>query len=352
MIIEKTNFGQVNNEKVYLFKLTNTQGTEVKITNYGGIITSLKVKDKSDQLTDVVLGFDKLDGYFSEEYKANNPHFGGLVGRYANRIANGEFELDGNKYTLAKNNGDNSLHGGPTGFDVRVWDAKMDTKKDAVSLILTYKSKDMEEGFPGNLDVSAVYTLRDDNTLSIDYSATTDKKTIVNLTNHSYFNLNGEGNGNVLDHVAEIYAPAYTPVDEESIPTGEIKSVEGTPFDFRTPHTIGERNSQVDGRGYDHNFVLDNPDKKLKLASKVVGDKSGIVLEVLTTEPGIQFYIGNYLDGTLKSKKGGVFEQRGGFCFEPQVHPDSPNQKGFPNCVLNPGETYIQKSVFKFSVKR
>jgi aldose 1-epimerase len=342
----KQEFGKApTGERVELYTLTNSKGVEAGITNFGGIVVSLKVPDRNGKLGDVVLGFDSLDGYLK-----GHPYFGAIIGRYGNRIAKGTFRLGGVEYTLARNNGENHLHGGIKGFDKVVWKAKRDGQR----LELSYLSKDGEEGYPGNLSVTVSYILNDNNELRIDYSATTDKSTVVNLTNHSYFNLAGQGEGDILGHNVMIDADRFTPVDKGLIPTGELRRVEGTPFDFRKPHAIGERVDAKDeqlalGNGYDHNFVLNGSAGSLRLAARVNESKSGRVMEVLTTEPGVQFYIGNFLDGTLKGKGGKVYQRRYGFCLETQHFPDSPNKPNFPSVVLNPGSRYSTTTVYRFS---
>jgi aldose 1-epimerase len=350
--VQKSDFGKTKEgEAVELYTLTNKNGVVAKITSYGGIVTELHVPDKNGQTGDVVLGFKDLDSYLG-----GHPFFGAIAGRYANRIAKGKFTLDGQEYTLPTNNGPNHLHGGVKGFDKRVWQAEQTQSKDGPALRLRYTSKDGEEGYPGNLDVTVTYTLTDDNALHIDYEATTDKPTVVNLTNHSYFNLAGDNAGSIHDHWMMINADAYTPVDETSIPTGEIAKVEGTVFDFRKPHTIGERIEQTPGKpkGYDHNYVLNRKagDKGLGLAARVKEPTSGRVMEVWTTEPGVQFYTGNYLDGKLTGKQGRPYEFRNGFCLETQHFPDSPNRPNFPSTVLRPGQTYKTSTAYKFSTEK
>jgi aldose 1-epimerase len=332
---------------VTLYTLTNSHGMEAAITNWGGILVSLKVPDRTGKLGDVVLGFDTLDPYLKE-----HPHFGALIGRYGNRIAKGHFALDGKEYTLAKNNGENHLHGGPGGFDRQVWTAKPATRKDGPALELTYVSKDGEEGYPGTLTATVVYTLTDANELRIEYQAKTDKPTIVNLTNHSYFNL--AGNGDVLKHEVMLNADRFTPVDTGLIPTGELRPVQGTPFDFRKSTAIGARINAADeqikfGGGYDHNWALNGAMGTLRVAARVTEPTSGRVMEVSTTEPGLQFYTGNFLDGTLTGKGGTKYAKRSGFCMETQHYPDSPNKASFPSTVLRPGETYKTTTVYKFS---
>jgi aldose 1-epimerase len=349
--IKKDFFGQTADQKpVDLYTLTNSHGMEAKITNYGGILVSLKVPDRQGKLTDVVLGYDNLDAYL----KNNGPHFGSTIGRYGNRIAKGSFKLNGKEYTLARNNGPNHLHGGVKGFDKVVWRAEGLQGSAGPALSLKYLSKDGEEGYPGNLSVNVIYTLTDANELKIDYSATTDKDSVVNLTHHSYFNL--AGTGNILNHELMLAADRFTPVDAGLIPTGELKSVKGTPFDFTTPTAIGARIGQADeqlklGRGYDHNFVLNGGGGSLALAARVSEPTSGRVMEVHTTEPGIQFYTGNFLDGTITGKGGQVYQQRAAFCLETQHFPDSPNHPTFPSTTLKPGQKYETSTVYKFTQK-
>ncbi|HTB15244.1 MAG TPA: aldose epimerase family protein [Bryobacteraceae bacterium] len=326
-----------------IYTLTNKSGVEVKITNYGGRVVSLKVPDKKGAMGDVVLGFDALDGYLAE-----NPYFGALIGRYANRIGHAQFTLDGALYKVPKNDGDNSLHGGIRGFDKVVW-----TSRDLPDggLELTYLSKDGEEGYPGNCKVTVVYHLTDANELKIEYAASTDKDTVVNLTNHSYFNL--AGGGDVLGHMLTLHADRFTPVDGGLIPTGELKAVEGTPFDFRKATAIGARIEQNDqqlklGKGYDHNWVLNKRGAELSLAARVEEPSTGRVMEVWTTQPGIQFYTGNFLDGTIKGKGGTVYARRSALCLETQHFPDSPNKPKFPSTVLKPGMEFKSTTVYKF----
>ena len=336
-------------EEVDLYTLRHAGGMEAEIITYGGIVVSLKTADRAGTLADVVLGFDSLDGYLKP-----HPYFGALIGRYGNRIAKGSFTLNEVKYTLARNNGENHLHGGIRGFDKVVWKARDASTPEAQRLELSYLSKDGEEGYPGNLSVTVTYTLTNSNELRIDYEATTDKDTVVNLTNHSYFNLAGQGEGNIHDHVLMINAGKFTPVDAGLIPTGELRAVDGTPFDFRKPAAIGARINDKDpqliaGKGYDHNFVLSGPAGTMALAARVTEPKSGRVMEVLTTEPGVQFYTGNFLDGALSGKGGKVYQQRYGFCLETQHFPDSPNRPGFPSVVLKPGGRYQTATVYRFS---
>jgi aldose 1-epimerase len=338
-------------EPVDLYTLTNAKGVEAEIATYGGIVVSLKTPDRAGKMADIVLGFETLDGYLK-----GHPYFGAIIGRYGNRIANGKFQLNGVDYTLARNNGDHHLHGGLAGFDKVVWKARDVTRTDGQALELRYMSKDGEEGYPGNLSVTVTYTLTENSELRIDYSATTDKDTVVNLTNHSYFNLAGQGEGDILGHEVTIYSEKFTPVDQGLIPTGELRPVEGTPFDFRQPHTIGERIDGNDaqlvfGKGYDHNFVLSNQGGTLALAARVREPKSGRVMDVHTTEPGLQFYTGNFLDGTLTGKAGKVYNRRFAFCMETQHYPDSPNKPGFPSVVLKPGRQYRTTTIYHFSAE-
>lgn len=350
----KKAFGKTpDGQPLDLYVLTAKGGAEASITNYGGAVVSLKVPDRNGKLADVVLGYDNADGYVNDK-----SFFGALVGRYGNRIGHAQFVLDGKTYTLAKNNGENSLHGGLKGFNKAVWTAKIIPAKDGQSLELSYLSKDGEEGFPGNLKVSVIYTLTDSNALRITYSATSDKKTVVNLTNHSYFNLAGQGSGDILGHLLIIRADKFTPVDAGLIPTGEFRDVAGTPFDFRKELAIGARIDQDEeqlklGGGYDHNFVLQRSnDPEESLAARVLEPVSGRILEVWTTEPGVQFYTGNFLDGKTIGKGGLTYPKRSAFCLETQHFPDSPNQPKFPSVVLNPGERYHTITTYKFSVKK
>jgi len=336
----------LDGKSIETYRLRNANGIEALITNYGATIISLQVPDREGRLEDVVLGYDSIQGYYN-----GNSYFGCVVGRYANRIGKAGFELEGKDHSLAANNGPNSLHGGLKGFDKVVWNGK----QDGNLLVLTYVSPDGEEGYPGELKLTVTYTLGEDNSLRIDYAAVTDKATVINVTNHSYFNLEGQGKGNILDHEMMINADRFTPVDSSLIPTGELKPVEGTAFDFRTPHKIGERiNDSSDqqiryGLGYDHNFVL-NGGTEMKLAARVSAPTSGRVLEVHTTEPGVQFYTGNFLDGTEKGK-GSVYGHRTGFCLETQHFPDSPNQPSFPSTVLQPGQEFKSTTMFRFSTQ-
>lgn len=332
--------------------LKNTKGMEVHVIPYGAIVTSIRVADRNGQFKDVVLGYDNPDDYV----KNNGPYMGAIIGRYANRIAKGMFTLDGQTYRLATNNGPNHLHGGLKGFDKVTWIAEEFRNADGAGVIFRYTSSDEEEGYPGTLKAQVTYTLSDQNELIIDYSATTDKPTLVNLTHHSYFNLTGVTR-DVLDHEMTINADRYTPIDPTSIPTGEIANVEGTPFDFRKPMTIGSRialdHEQLrNGNGYDHNFALNRQGDGLVNAARVYEPTTGRVMEVSTTEPGIQFYSGNFLDGSIKGKSGIVYGRRFAFCLETQHFPDSPNRPEFPSTVLRPGSEYRSRTIYRFSVAR
>jgi aldose 1-epimerase len=347
--LTRGSFGKMpDGTAVDVYTLTNKWGTEVRAITYGAIITSLRVPSKGGRFDDVVLGFDKLDGYLKE-----HPFFGAIVGRYGNRIGKAQFTLDGRTYKLAANNGPNHLHGGIKGFDKFVWDSEPVTSERGPTVAFTRLSPDGEEGYPGNLKVRVTYALTDKNELIVDYEATTDKATPVNLTQHSYFNLAGEGSGNILDHELTINADRYTPVDSTLIPTGELASVAGTPFDFRKQMRIG-RGIDADhvqlknGQGYDHNWVLNRQGSELQFAARVWERQSGRTLEVTTTEPGMQFYAGNFLDGSLKGKRGRAYERRSGFCLETQHFPDSPNQSSFPSTILKPGDQYRSTTVFRF----
>jgi aldose 1-epimerase len=342
--ISRTDFGTTaDGQKVWLYTLHNDSMT-AKIMTYGAIVTELHVPDRQGKDADVVLGFASLD-----KYLAGHPYFGSIAGRFANRIAKGTFTLDGKTYHLAANNAPNSLHGGKVGFDKRVWDSEPMETADGPALKLTYISKDGEEGFPGKLKVAVTYTLTNDNALKYEIDATTDKPTVVNLTNHTYFNLDGENSGTILDEVLMINADRYTPVNDVQIPTGELASVQGTPMDFSTPHAIGERIEQVPG-GYDHNYVINGGGQgKLVYAVKLRDPRSGRVMELYTTQPGVQLYTGNFLDGKLTGIGGAKYEKHAGLCLETQHFPDSPNQPQFPSTVLRRGETYHQVTIFKFS---
>jgi aldose 1-epimerase len=349
--LKKEDFGKVDGQKIELFVLTNRNGVEAKIITYGGALVSLKVPDRNGRFDDVVLGYDNLDGYLK-----GSSFFGALIGRYGNRIANGRFTLNGVEYNLAANNGANHLHGGNKGFDKVVWTAKPIRTSNDVGLKLSYLSRDGEESYPGTLSVSVIYTLTDQNELKIDYSATTDKDTIVNLTHHSYFNLAGHGNGDVLAHELMINGDRYTPVDASLIPTGELRAVSGTPFDFTQPMAIGSRIGKRDeqlkfGNGYDHNWVLNGKPGTLRQAAKVSEPKTGRLMEVWTTEPGLQFYTGNFLDGSQIGKGGKVYQFRYGFCLEAQHYPDSPNKPAFPSTLLRKGGIYRSTTIYKFSAR-
>jgi len=347
MSITKESYGKTpDNQTVVLYTLTNPNGLKARVMNYGAILVSLETPDRDGNFADIILGFDTLDGYFTE-----HPYFGVIVGRYANRIGKGRFMLDGVEYKLATNNGPNHLHGGVKGFDKVVWKVENVKAKDDTAMVkLSYFSKDGQEGYPGNLNCSVTYTLTKDNELRIDYEATTDKTTIVNLTNHAYWNLAGQGSGDILGHELMLNADKYTPVDEGLIPTGEIKEVKDSPMDFTKPTTIGSRIDQVTG-GYDHNYVLKGGVGKLTLAARVYEPTTGRVMEITTVEPGIQFYSGNFLDGTIAGKSGKAYKKHYGFCLETQHYPDSPNKPNFPSVVLKPGEKYNSVTVHKFSTK-
>ena len=343
--VEKSFFGFMpEGDSVMLFTLINEKDIVIKITNFGGIITEIHTPDRDGKLGNIALGFDNLD-----QYLAGHPNFGALIGRFGNRIADAQFTLDGKTYQLAANNGNNTLHGGLKGFDDVLWDPEVISCNERAALKLTYISPDGEEGFPGTLKVEVTYELLMDQ-LFITYEAVTDKATPVNLTNHTYFNLAGEGT--ILDHILYINASRYTAVDDELIPTGELANVEGTPFDFRKPFLIGKRIDEVGGDpgGYDHNFVLDGSSEDKVLAAKVMDPKSGRCLEVVTTEPGVQFYTGNFLDGTIVSGDA-TYVKNSGLCLETQHFPDSPNQPDFPTTILRPGEKYVSQTIFKFGVE-
>jgi aldose 1-epimerase len=344
MSIKKELFGKADGKDVFLYTLENKNGLIAKISNYGAIVTSLIVPDKNGKFDDIVLGFDSL-----QDYLDGHPYFGAIVGRYGNRIAKGRFSLDGVEYTLATNNEKNHLHGGIKGFDKAVWNAEEFESNDGVGLKLSYISPDGEEGYPGNLSVKVTYTLTNNNELKIDYEAETDKATPVNITHHGYFNLAGAGKKDILDHILQIDADKYTVVDETLIPTGELRNVENTPMDFIAPHLIGERIEHVSG-GYDHNYVLNNNGKMVKVI-KVYEPESGRIMEVLTTEPGVQFYSGNFLDGTNIGKDGKVYYKHYGFCLETQHFPDSPNQPDFPSTILKPGEKYGYTTIYRFLIR-
>ena len=350
--IEKKAFGKTKegiNVDQYILK--NRNGMEISTINYGGIITSWKTKDRDGNYKDIVLGFNNLS-----EYESESPYFGAIIGRYGNRIAKGKFSLNGEEYTLAVNNGENHLHGGLKGFDKVVWDTKEVVDDSTASLVLSYLSDDMEEGYPGNLEVQVIYTLNNNDELSVKYEAITDKKTIINLTQHTYFNLSADFNKNILDHDILINADSFLPVDSTLIPTGEIRNVGDTPFDFRRTKNIRKEinnsNKQLMiGNGYDHCWVLNNQDQGLRFVASAYDSGSGRLLEVFSDQPGIQFYSGNFLDGSLKSKTGGTYDFRSGFCLETQHYPNSPNEMSFPSVTLSPGEKYMTETIFKFSSK-
>ena len=350
--IQKQKFGETNDgTPIDIYTLTNKNGAKVSITNYGAIVQSLYVPDKDNKMLDVVLGLDSL-----KDYIKLSPYFGAIVGRYGNRINKGKFKLNGKEYQLSINDGKNTLHGGIKGFDKRVWQAE-EVKSDlGPALKLTYKSADMEEGYPGNLTLSVTYTLTNDNELRLDYNATTDKETILNPTHHSYFNLSGDPNNTILNEKLMIDAEKFTPIDDGLIPTGKLKDVAGTPMDFRQPTIIGSRiNDNYEqlkfGHGYDHNWVLNNYNGSVRKVASVYDSTSGIFMEVYTDQPGLQFYSGNFLNGTITGKKGIVYKQRTGLCLEAQHFPDSPNEKDFPPVTLKPGDVYKQTTYYKFSTK-
>ena len=350
--IEKEFFGKTSDGiDISRYTLKNSSGMEVSIINYGGIITSWKVKDRDGNYKDIVLGFNDL-----LDYESSSPYFGALIGRYGNRIKEGKFNLDGVEYTLAVNNGENHLHGGLKGFDKVIWDIKEEENESSASLVLSYISKDMEEGYPGNLDVKVTYTLTNEDELKVRYEADTDKKTVVNLTQHSYFNLSANLGRDILGHQITIDADSFLPVDTTLIPTGELRDVERTPFDFRESKRVGDDINELDrqltfGNGYDHCWVLNNQDEGIRFVASAYDPLSGRLLEVFSDQPGIQFYSGNFLDGTLKSKDGGSYVFRSGFCLETQHYPNSPNQKSFPTVILNPGEKYDTETIFRFSTR-
>jgi len=351
LFIEVEKHGMTKEGVASLYTLENKNGMKMMVSTYGGIVTQLHVPDKNGNLEDVTLGFDQLPSY-----EGKHPYFGAIVGRYGNRIAKGKFSIDGTEYTLATNNGANALHGGIVGFNKKIWEAKAIEEKDKVGLELSYTSPDMEEGFPGNLAVIVRYFLNNDNEWTIEYEATTDKKTPINLTHHAYFNLNGANSSDILEHEVMINADHYTPVDETLIPTGKLAEVEGTPFDFRTPTTVGARiddkHQQLEyGNGYDHNWVINKAEENLVLAATVYAPESGRFMEVFTTEPGVQFYTCNFLNGENIGKGDQPYQKRSGLCLETQHFPDSPNIKHFPSTILSPKEKYKSKTVYRFSVR-
>ncbi|MGD0251832.1 MAG: aldose epimerase family protein [Verrucomicrobiota bacterium] len=356
--ITKAPFGKTQDGvPVEIYTLRNRNGCEARIITYGGIVQRLTMPDKNGKFADIVLGFDSLDGYTRDSYVKACPYFGALIGRYGNRIGGGTFTLDGQTCTLPQNDHGNTLHGGLKGFDKVVWTAvKADIGPEGPRLVLNYLSKDGEQGFPGNLNVAATYTLTDDNALKLAFTATTDKPTVVNLTHHSYFNLSGQGNGDTLDELVYINANQTTPVDSKLIPTGAFADVTGTPFDFRTPTAIGARINDPNqilqyGPGYDHNWVINKPLGKFGLQARVTDPISGRMMEVWSDQPGLQFYAGNFLDGTLTGKDGKVYQRRSAFCMEPQHYPDSPNHANFPSTELKPGQTYHCTIEYKFSAE-
>lgn len=350
--IEKKAFGKTKDGiDINQFLLKNQNGMEISAINYGGIITSWKAKDRNGNYKDIVLGFNNLS-----EYEGDSPYFGAIIGRYGNRIAKGKFTLNEENYTLALNNDENHLHGGLKGFDKVVWDAKEVVNDSSASLVLSYVSKDMEEGYPGNLRIQVIYTLYNNDELSVKYQAVSDKTTIINLTQHSYFNLSGDFNKNILDHEIVINANSFLPVDSTLIPTGEIRNVGGTSFDFRKPKKVGEEINTLNkqlmfGNGYDHCWVLNNQEHGLRFVASAYDSETGRLLEIFSDQPGIQFYSGNFLDGTLKSKIDGTYDFRSGFCLETQHYPNSPNEKNFPSVILRPEEKYVSETIFKFSSK-
>ena len=347
-MVTTENFGSFGGADVSLFTLTNKKGDVVKLTNYGAAIVEINVPDKNGDKANVTFGYETLDGYLS-----GDAYFGKVVGQFANRIAKGKFTLDSVEYTLALNNGPNSLHGGPTGWHSRVWTAEVLKDTDFPAVKFTYSKPDMEEGYPGNVVAEVVYTWTDEDELIMDYKVTTDRRTVINITNHAYFNLHGSGNGDILDHEAVIRASAFTPVDSTLIPTGELRPVEGTPFDFRTPHLIGERIGEaydqlILGGGYDHNYVLDNVEQ---VDAEVYDPSTGRVIQVITDQPGVQLYTGNFLDGTQTGRGGKVYQYRSGFCLETQHYPDSPNQVSFPSVILTLEEPFLSSTTYKFGVR-
>jgi aldose 1-epimerase len=346
--VKKELTGTYKGKEVYLFTLTNKEGNVIRLTSFGARITWIEVPDKNGTKENVTFGFDTFDKMIK-----GDPYFGAIVGRYANRIAKGKFTLEGQEYHLALNNGPNTLHGGPGGWHSVVWNSEILKKSKYPSVRFTYSSPDMEEGYPGNMNIEATYSWTDNNEIIIDYACTTDKKTVLNITNHAYFNLHGAGNGNILDHQLVINASGFVPVDSTLIPTGEIRPVAGTPFDFTVPHTIGERIGEnydqlIFGKGYDHTFVLDNTKE---VDASVYDPASGRFMEVISDQPGVQFYCGNFLNGTLIGHGGKPYIYRSGLCLETGHYPDSPNHPDFPSTILNPGETFKSQTIYRFSVK-
>lgn len=346
--VKKELSGTFKGKEVYLYTLTNKAGNVIKLTSFGARITWIEVPDRTGTKENVTFGFDTFDGMIK-----GDPYFGAVVGRYANRIAKGKFTLDGTEYSLPINNGVNSLHGGPAGWHSVVWDSEIQTKSEYPSVKFTYKSPDMEAGYPGNMNVEATYTWTDNNEVIIDYACTTDKKTVLNITNHAYFNLHGAGNGDILDHQLTIKASSFIPVDSTLIPTGEVRPVAGTPFDFTTPHAVGERIGEkydqlILGGGYDHTFVFD---KKEKVEASVYDPSTGRLMEVESDQPGVQFYCGNFLKGNLIGHGGKPYIYRSGLCLETGHYPDSPNHPDFPSTILEPGQTFKSQTIYRFSVK-
>lgn len=346
MDIFQQNFSETSNN-IKLFTLKNDNGVEIKITNYGGIISSWLVPNSDGSKTDIVLGFNSYEEYREEKYLSNCPYFGAIIGRFANRIAKGKFTIEEKEYKLAINNGPNHLHGGLEGFDKKIWIPKTKVSDNEVSLILSYLSPDGEENYPGNVDVRVVYTLTNENELKVNFVATSDQTTNLNLTQHTYFNLKGEGNGTILDHLVQINADKYTKPDENQIPTGEFADLTNDSLDLRTKTAISENITKVGADGYDHNYILNKENKKLSFAAKAEEPKSGRVLEVYTSKPGLQFYTAKWLDSTLIGKSGNAYQTNAGFCFETQFFPDTPNKPQFPSSILNVGERYEQETVFK-----
>ena len=347
-MVKQESYGTHQGKEVYMFTLTNKPGNVVRITNFGGKINWIEVPDKNGKKENITFGYDTFEGTITGDMS-----YGSVVGRYANRIANGKFTLDGVEYTLPVNNGPNTLHGGPGGWHSVVWEAEVLKDSEFPAIRLTYTSPDMEMGFPGTVNAEVIYTWTDDNEIVMDYKCTTDKKTVINITNHAYFNLHGAGNGDILDHVLTLKASAFTPVDSVMIPTGDIRPVTGTPFDFTTPHTIGKRIGEnydqlILGKGYDHNFILDNKEPVDVIVHEPV---SGRVLEVITDQPGMQLYTGNFLNGTRIGHDGKPYNHRSGFCLESGHYPDSPNHPEFPSTILNAGETFTSQTIYRFSVK-
>ncbi len=347
-MVTTESFGSFDGKEIFLYTLTNSDGNIVKLTNYGAAIVEISVPDRNGTRANVTFGYDDLDGYL-----AGDAYFGKVVGQYANRIARGRFTLEGTEYTLAINNGPNALHGGPTGWHSRAWEGEVLKNTDYPAVRFTYHKPDMEEGYPGNVTAEVVYTWTDGNEIIMDYKVTTDRLTVVNITNHAYFNLHGAGVGDILDHEVVISASAFLPVDGTLIPTGEVRGVEGTPFDFREPHTIGERiGDQYDqlvlGGGYDHCYVLDDT---VEVVAEVYDPSSGRVLQVGTDQPGMQLYTGNFLDGTQQGRGGVVYQYRSGLCLETQHFPDSPNQKAFPSVFLIPEEPFLSTTTYRFLVR-